>query len=120
MLVADAVAEPTRRRLLDVLREGECSVTELAGRLHLSQPATSKHLRVLRDSGLVRVRVDGQRRYYRLDPMPLQALDQWLAPYRQFWTDQLDTLESHLAAHPRSPPTDGRFRPSTPGQPPDT
>jgi DNA-binding transcriptional ArsR family regulator len=98
--VTEAVAEPNRRRVLDLLCNGELTVNQLAAGLGASQPATSKHLRVLREAGLVRVRADGQRRWYRLDPAPLQALDDWLAPYRQFWSDHLDALEEHLAAHP--------------------
>lgn len=92
----EVVAEPTRRRLLDVLREGERSVGELVDALELSQPAVSKHLRVLRDAGLVTVQVRAQRRCYRLQPEPLLELDAWLAPYRRLWADRLDALERHL------------------------
>jgi DNA-binding transcriptional ArsR family regulator len=101
--VAEVVAEPTRRRILDLLREGERPVGELVAALGLSQPAVSKHLRVLRDAGLVAVRVDGSRRRYRLRPEPLRELDAWLAPYRAFWDDRLDALERRLDAAPLLP-----------------
>jgi len=90
------VAEPQRRRILDLVRDGEHSVGELVAALSLSQPAVSKHLRVLREAGLVEARVDEQRRLYRLRPGPLRELDSWLAPYRQMWAASLDKLESHL------------------------
>ena len=90
------VAEPTRREILDLLRERERSVGELVDRLALSQPGVSKHLRALRDAGLVRVRRDAQRRWYGLDPGPLKEVDAWLEPYREFWSGRLDALERHL------------------------
>ena len=90
------VAEPTRRQILDLLRERERSVGELVDRLALSQPGVSKHLRVLRDAGLVQVRHDAQRRWYQLDPAPLVEIDAWLEPYREFWSGRLDALERHL------------------------
>jgi DNA-binding transcriptional ArsR family regulator len=90
------LAEPRRQAILDLLREGELPVGELVARLDVSQPAVSKHLRVLRDAGLVTVRVDAQRRLYRIRPEPLAELDAWLAPYRKFWTASLDRLEGHL------------------------
>ena len=90
------LAEPRRRRILDVLRAGEASVGELVAELGASQPLVSKHLRVLRDAGLVSARVHGQRRLYRLRPEPLVELDSWLEPYRQLWTNSLDRLEAHL------------------------
>ncbi len=92
----EVLAEPNRRRILDLLRDGERSVGELVERLALSQPAVSKHLRVLREAGLVAVRVDAQRRRYRLRPEALAEIDAWLAPYRAFWSDRLDALERHL------------------------
>jgi DNA-binding transcriptional ArsR family regulator len=92
----EVVAEPNRRRILDQLREAERSVGELVGALALSQPAVSKHLRVLREAGFVSVRVDGQHRRYRLRPDPLVEMDAWLAPYRRLWADRLDALERHL------------------------
>ena len=91
-----AVAEPSRREILDLLRDGTRSVGELVERTGLSQPGVSKHLRVLRESGLVRVRRDAQRRLYDLDPAPLAELDAWLAPYRALWNDRLDALGRHL------------------------
>lgn len=90
------LAEPTRRRILEELRRSERSVGELVGRLDLAQPAVSKHLRVLRDSGFVSCRTAAQRRIYRLEPRPLQRVDAWLAPYRRLWTKHLDALERHL------------------------
>ena len=90
------LAEPTRRRILDDVRDRERSVGELVGRLKLSQPGVSKHLRVLREAGLVEVRRDAQRRLYRARPEPLAEIDAWLAPYRRYWTDRLDALERHL------------------------
>jgi DNA-binding transcriptional ArsR family regulator len=92
----EVLAEPTRRRILDLLRDGERSVGELVDRLTLSQPGVSKHLRVLRDAGLVEVRVEAQRRWYGLRPEPLTEIDAWLAPYRRLWAQHLDALERHL------------------------
>jgi DNA-binding transcriptional ArsR family regulator len=94
------IAEPSRRQILDLLREGERPVGDLVDQLGLSQPAVSKHLRVLRDAGLVEVRPDGQRRLYRLQPAPLAELDEWLAPYRAMWSRSLDRLAQHLEDHP--------------------
>jgi DNA-binding transcriptional ArsR family regulator len=90
------VAEPTRRRILDLLRERARSVGELVAELGLSQPGVSKHLRVLREAGLVGVRRDAQRRWYELRTEPLRELDDWLEPYRVFWSERLDDLERHL------------------------
>jgi len=92
----DVLAEPNRRRILDSLRDGERPVGELVHELRMSQPAVSKHLRALRDAGLVEVRPDAQRRYYRLQAGPLRELDAWIAPYRRFWDQRLDALEAHL------------------------
>jgi DNA-binding transcriptional ArsR family regulator len=94
----EVLAEPTRRRILDLLRERERSVGELVSGLSMSQPGVSKHLRVLRDAGLVQVRADAQRRIYGLKPEPLSELDRWLAPYRRLWSGRLDALERHLDA----------------------
>lgn len=91
-----ALAQPTRRQILDALRDGEQPVGALVGALELAQPTVSQHLRVLRDAGLVRVRRAGQQRLYRLDPEGLQALEAWLMPYRRVWADRLDALERHL------------------------
>lgn len=100
MHALEAIAEPNRRRLLDALRAGEQPVGALVARMGLSQPLVSKHLRVLRDAGLVEVRVDGPRRLYRVHPDPLMELDAWLEPYRQMWRTSLDKLEQHLTATP--------------------
>ena len=92
----EVLAEPTRRRILDLLREEERTVGELVARTELSQPAVSKHLRVLREAGLVSARVEAQHRRYRLRPEPLAEVDAWLAPYRRFWSGRLDALERYL------------------------
>jgi DNA-binding transcriptional ArsR family regulator len=92
----DVVAEPSRRRILDVLRSGERPVNDLVDELSMAQPAVSKHLRVLRDAGLVAVRQDAQRRIYRLVPEPLVEIDDWLTPFREAWGRRLDALEAHL------------------------
>jgi DNA-binding transcriptional ArsR family regulator len=90
------LAEPRRLRILELLREGERPVGELVDGLGVSQPAVSKHLRVLKDAGLVEARADAQRRLYRIRPEPLAELDDWLASYRELWTTHLDRLEDHL------------------------
>ncbi len=92
----EVLVEPRRRRILDLLRERERTVGDLVSALGISQPGVSKHLRVLRDAGLVGVRADGQRRLYRLRAAPLREIDEWLAPYRAAWRDRLDALEAHL------------------------
>ena len=92
----DVLAEPTRRRILDLLIESEQPVGDLVASLSLSQPGVSKHLRVLREAGLVEARTDAQRRIYRVRPEPLAEIDAWLAPYRRLWADRLDALERHL------------------------
>jgi DNA-binding transcriptional ArsR family regulator len=94
------LAEPTRRHILDLLLERPRLVGELAGRLGLSQPGTSKHLRALREAGLVHVRQDAQRRWYELQPGPLLEIDTWLRPYRKLWAGSLDALERHLDSMP--------------------
>jgi DNA-binding transcriptional ArsR family regulator len=91
-----ALADPRRRTVLGLLRERPRPVSELVEHLGLSQPGTSKHLRVLRDAGLVTVRVDAQRRVYELNARPFQELDAWLEPYRRRWEHSLDALERHL------------------------
>jgi DNA-binding transcriptional ArsR family regulator len=95
-----ALAEPHRRQILDVLRSGERPAGELVERLELSQPGVSKHLKVLREAGLVTVRADGKRRLYALCSEPLVEVDQWLEPYRAFWSERLDALERHLEDNP--------------------
>ena len=93
----EVLAEPSRRRILDLLRQGERPVGDLVEHMALSQPAVSKHLKILRDAGLVDVRAVAQRRLYRVRPEPLAELDAWLAPYRAMWTKRLDDLEAHLS-----------------------
>lgn len=90
------LAEPTRRRILDELRVSERSVAELVEALAVSQPTMSKHLKVLRESGLVSRRTAAQQRIYRIEAGRFQALDAWLEPYRRMWTRHLDALERHL------------------------
>jgi DNA-binding transcriptional ArsR family regulator len=92
----DVLAEPTRRRILDLLLDRERPVGELVKRLKLSQPGVSKHLRVLREAGLVSVRSDAQRRIYGVRPEPLREVAEWLEPYRELWSERLDALERHL------------------------
>jgi len=88
--------EPHRRALLGLLRQRPHTVGELVEGLGIPQPSTSKHLRILREAGLVRVTTDGPRRIYALDPAPLAQLDEWLEPYRALWNDRLDALADHL------------------------
>ncbi|WP_460391421.1 ArsR/SmtB family transcription factor [Actinophytocola sediminis] len=95
-----ALAEPHRRQILDLLRTSERPAGELVERIDLSQPGVSKHLKVLREAGLVVVRADGKQRLYTLRPEPLVEVDQWLAPYRRFWSQRLDALEQHLKENP--------------------
>jgi DNA-binding transcriptional ArsR family regulator len=95
-----ALAEPHRREILGMLRAGERSVGELVASLPLSQPGVSKHLRILREAGLVAVRSDGRRRVYALEAGPLAEVDAFLAPYRAYWEDRLDALERHLEENP--------------------
>jgi DNA-binding transcriptional ArsR family regulator len=90
------LADPTRRRILDLLVEEERPVGDLVGKLSISQPGVSKHLKVLREAGLVSVRTDAQRRIYGVRTEPLAELDAWLEPYRRLWNSHLDALESHL------------------------
>jgi DNA-binding transcriptional ArsR family regulator len=95
-----ALAEPSRRRILDLLRGGERSVNDLVVRIELSQPGVSKHLKVLREAGLVEVRPEGRQRWYRLRAQPLAEVDRWLEPYRAHWSGRLDALERHLEENP--------------------
>jgi DNA-binding transcriptional ArsR family regulator len=96
--VFEVIAEPNRRAILSLLVSSEQSVGTIERRLGMTQPAVSKHLRVLRDAGFVESTVDAQRRVYRLRPEPLQELDAWLAPFRRFWSARVDALERHLDA----------------------
>jgi DNA-binding transcriptional ArsR family regulator len=92
----EALAEPNRRQILDLLLRSERPVGDLVEETALSQPSVSKHLRVLREAGLVEVRSEAQRRIYRVRPEPLRALDEWLLPYRRLWASHLEALEEHL------------------------
>jgi DNA-binding transcriptional ArsR family regulator len=103
----DVLAEPARRAILDLLLERPRPVTELTEELGLTQPGTSKHLRVLREAGLVRVRAEAQRRFYELRHEPLAEVDAWLGPYRRLWDRSLDALERHLDTMPDPGPDPG-------------
>jgi DNA-binding transcriptional ArsR family regulator len=96
MEVFEAVADPTRREIMAMLRERERTAGDVAAAFAVSRPAISRHLRVLRECGLVSWRGQGQRRIYRLQPAPLRDLDAWLMPYREFWTSRLDALQEHV------------------------
>ena len=96
MAIFEALAEPHRRAILTMLLERERPVGEIVDALDLAQPTVSKHLKSLRDAGLVGVRAEGNRRWYRLEPAPLAELDDWLTPFRRRWGDRLDALERHL------------------------
>lgn len=112
------LADDTRRRILNLLVERDRSVNELVGVFDVSQPAISRHLRVLREAGLVRVRRSGQQRIYGLDAERLAELDVWLAPYRRFWAERLDDLEEHLDEHALSEACPGPAGPrGCPGAP---
>ena len=92
----EALADPTRRRIVELLADGERSAGEIAAQFRTSRPGVSRHLRVLREHGLVHAREQGQRRLYSLDPEPLAELDEWLARYRRFWTNRLDALDTEI------------------------
>ena len=94
--VFTAIADPTRRRLVDLLREGDRSVTDLARDFAVSVAAISQHLRVLREVGVVKVEQSGRQRFYRLQPEALQPVHAWVAVYRQFWEERFDALDRHL------------------------
>ena len=94
----EVLAEPSRRAIMDLLLAGERPVGDLVSELQMSQPAVSRHLRVLREAGLVRARIDAQRRLYRIEAAPLRGVDEWLAPYRRLWASRLDALGEHLDA----------------------
>ena len=103
----EVLAQPIRRSILEHLRGGEHLVGELAEVVGLTQPLTSKHLRVLRDSGFVDVRIDGPRRWYSLRVEPLVELDEWLTPYRWMWETHLDRLGAHLDTMPEHTTSEG-------------
>jgi DNA-binding transcriptional ArsR family regulator len=96
MTIFAAISDPVRRDILALLRQGEQPAGLLVDALDLPQPNVSKHLKALREAGLVRIRADGPRRLYSLDPAPLRELDAWLQPYREFWAGKLDALGDHL------------------------
>jgi DNA-binding transcriptional ArsR family regulator len=95
-ILFEVLAEPNRREILDLILVRERSVGELVTLLPLSQPGISKHLRILRAAGLVELRKNAKQHMYRLNPLPLQEVDNWFEPYRQFWSNKLDDLERHL------------------------
>ncbi len=104
------IAEPNRRAILSLLASSERSVGEIERQLGMTQPTVSKHLRVLREAGLVESQVDAQRRLYRLKPEPLKEVDAWLAPFREFWSAQVDALERHLDQMDQATPAKGKTR----------
>ena len=104
------IAEPNRRAILSMLASSECSVGELMHELRLPQPSVSKHLKVLREGGFVEARVQAQRRVYRLNPGPLQEVDEWLIPFRRFWSKHVDALERQLDRMDKLAPKKGRKR----------
>ena len=97
MTTYEVLADPTRRRILDLLRDRPRLVGELTDLLQISQPGVSKQLRILREAGLVRVRQDAQRHWYELRPEPLMEIDDWLASYRHLWEERLDRLDNLLS-----------------------
>jgi DNA-binding transcriptional ArsR family regulator len=101
----DIVAEPNRRAILGLLASSDRSVGEIERALRMSQPSVSKHLRVLRDAGFVESRTEAQNRVYRLNPEPLKELDEWLDPFRRFWSRHVDALERHLDSLDRKSPS---------------
>lgn len=108
--VFEIIAEPNRRAILGLLVSSEQSVGQIERRLGLPQPTVSKHLRVLREAGFVESTVNAQQRLYRLRPEPLREVDNWLAPFRRFWSVHLDALERHLDRMDPSPPRKRRKR----------
>ena len=103
--VFEIIAEPNRRAILSLLVSSEQTVGDIERQLSMSQPAVSKHLRVLREAGVVEATVDAQRRVYRLKPEQLQEIDEWLAPFRQLWSTHVNALERHLDRMAESTPT---------------
>jgi DNA-binding transcriptional ArsR family regulator len=104
------LAEPNRRAILMLLATAERTVGDLESELDLSQPSVSKHLRVLREAGLVEATIDAQRRIYRIRPEPLQEVDAWLAPFRRYWSAHVDALERYLDGQPTSTRTEKKSR----------
>ena len=114
--VFDVIAEPNRRAILSLLLSSEQSVGDIERQLRISQPAVSKHLKVLRKAGVVESTVDAQRRLYRLKPEPFQEVDAWLAPFRRFWSAHVYALERHLNRLDLSTPTKRKTRERRRGQ----
>src|SRR5882724_2747946 len=108
--VFEIIAEPNRRAILSLLVSSQQSVGEIERQLRMTQPAVSKHLRVLREAGFVESTVDAQRRLYRLKPEPLQQVDAWLAQFRRFWSVHIDALERHLDRMEQTTPTKGKHK----------
>jgi DNA-binding transcriptional ArsR family regulator len=106
----EIIAEPNRRAILSLLVSSQQSVGEIERRLRMTQPAVSKHLRVLREAGFVESTVDAQRRLYRLKPEPLQEMDAWLAQFRRFWSAHVDALERHLDRMDQATPKKDKTR----------
>jgi DNA-binding transcriptional ArsR family regulator len=102
MKAFEVLAEPTRRQIVELLAEGERSAGEIASHFPTSRPGVSRHLRVLREHGLVVAREEGQRRLYTLDPAPLEELDEWLQRYRHFWSNRLDALDTEIRRRRRT------------------
>lgn len=102
MNALEALADPTRRRIVELLADGERSAGEIASHFRTSRPGVSRHLRVLREQGLVHTRSEAQRRLYSLEPAPLAELDAWLERYRSFWTNRLDALETEIRRQRRT------------------
>jgi DNA-binding transcriptional ArsR family regulator len=106
----DIIAEPNRRAILSLLATSERSVGEIERQLGMTQPAVSKHLRVLREAGFVEAQVAAQRRLYRLKPEPLKEVEVWLAPFRRFWSKHVDALERHLDRMDKASSVKGKKR----------
>ena len=106
----EIIAEPNRRAILSLLVSSQQSVGEIERHLRMPQPTVSKHLRVLREAGFVEAKVDAQRRLYRLKPEPLREVDDWLTPFRRFWSVHVDALERHLDRMDESTPTKKKTR----------
>jgi DNA-binding transcriptional ArsR family regulator len=104
MKALEALADPTRRTIVELLAAGDHSAGEIAAHFRTSRPGVSRHLRVLREHGLVRAREEGRRRVYSLEPAPLAELDEWLARYRSFWTNRLDALDVELRRRRKEQP----------------
>jgi DNA-binding transcriptional ArsR family regulator len=102
MQALEALADPTRRRIVELLAEGELGAGELAAQFRAARPGVSRHLRVLREHGLVRARAEGRRRLYSLDPRPLEELEAWLDHYRAFWENRLDALDTEIRRQRRN------------------